>query len=231
MKRVVAVMVVAAAGGCSDLSQRWELDHARVLAVRLSPPGLSAGERAAVDVLVGNDAGEPAVIAASAVAVAASDADLGQAITVAVVDGGWVVIAGDAAALAAAGATAAQPLDVDLTLDVTVDGHLLTALKSVRLGAAAANPAVPAIEVEGAAAGATIDLAIGDELALGLSGLGGGDDLIFDWFTSTGTLRRSETATATLEIAAADPASGHVVAVVRSPDGGVAWTSAAVTAN
>ena len=111
-----ALLVVGALAliGCNDLSQRWELDHARVLAVRMSAPGLAPGATATVDALVVDDAGVPAVVTPRLVALATpGDAAV---LTVAPADGGWTVTAGDAAAIAAAraaaGLTADQPLAI-----------------------------------------------------------------------------------------------------------------------
>ncbi|MBK9034336.1 MAG: hypothetical protein IPL61_24235 [Myxococcales bacterium] len=229
-RRAAAILALALVAGCTDLSQRWELDHARVLAVRLSAPGLAPGEVATVDALVVDDAGVPAVVRPTGVTVVT---DLGLAVTAAADADGWTVTAGDADAIAtarAAGGLAPDaPLIAALGVLVTVDGQQLLATKQVRLGEPLANPPTPTILVDGAAL-APASLAIGRAHALTLDGVVPADDLAFDWLTSTGTLTYSETSAATLELAADDPASGHVVALVRSDVGGAAWATTAVVA-
>lgn len=230
-RAAILIAMVALAAGCNDLSQRWELDHARVLAVRLSAPGLAPGEVATVDALVVDDAGVPAVVTPRLVALATpGDAAV---LTVAPADGGWTGTAGDAAAIAAAraaaGLTADQPLAITLGAVVTLGGVDRVATKQVRLGEALANPPTPVIHVDGVAAGeAPAPVAIDRDVALTLDGVTPADDLAFDWLTSTGTLTYSETAAATLTLAADDAPTGHVVAIVRSDVGGAAWATATI---
>lgn len=233
MSRLVLAAVVAAwLTGCTDLSQRWELDHARVLAVRLSEPGLAAGERAAVDALVVDDAGVLDVAIPTTLAPNSSDPSVAAAVTVELTDSGWYVIAGDAAAIAgartAAGLADDEPLDVQLTAQFTIGDHTLIALKNVRLGTAGANPASPTILIDGVEAGEPTPVGVDRPIALSLSGAGEDEELEFDWLTSTGTLERSETRAATLELAADDPTTGNLVCLVRHPDGGAAWATAAI---
>lgn len=234
MTRAALLIAVAAlAAGCNDLSQRWELDHARVLAVRLSAPGLAPGEAATVDALVVDDAGVPAVVAPRLVGLAvAGDAAV---LTVAPGGDGWTVTAGDAAAIAAARAAAGladdQPLAITLGAVVTIAGVDHVATKQVRLGEALANPPTPVVHVDGVAAGdAPVPVARDRDIALTLAGVAPADDLAFDWLTSTGALTHSETAAATLVVAPDDAPSGHVVAIVRSDAGGAAWATAAIAA-
>ncbi len=230
-RRALLVVGALALAGCNDLSQRWELDHARVLAVRMSAPGLAPGATATVDALVVDDAGVPAVVPPRLVALATpGDAAV---LTVAPADGGWTVTAGDAAAIAAAraaaGLTADQPLAITLGAVVTLGGVDRVATKQVRLGEALANPPTPVIHVDGVAAGeAPAPVAIDRDVALTLDGVTPADDLAFDWLTSTGTLTYSETAAATLTLAADDAPTGHVVAIVRSEVGGAAWATATI---
>lgn len=227
------VALAALAGGCNDLSQRWELDHARVLAVRLSAPGLAPGEVATVDALVVDDVGAPAVVAPRLVGLAvATDAAV---LTVAPDAGGWSVTAGDAAAIAAARAAAGlrddQPLAITLGTVVTIAGVDHVATKQVQLGEALANPPTPVIRVDGVAAtDAPTPVARDRDIALTLDGVTPAEDLAFDWLTSTGALTHSETAAATLVVAPEDAPAGHVVAIVRSDAGGAAWATAAIAA-
>lgn len=232
-RAAVLIALAALAAGCNDLSQRWELDHARVLAVRLSAPGLAPGEVATVDALVVDDAGAPTVVAPRLVGLA--DPADAAVLRVAPDGPGWTVTAGDAAAIAAARAAAGltddQPLAISLGAVVTIAGVDHVATKQVRLGEALANPPTPVIHVDGVAAGdAPVPVARDRDIALTLAGVAPADDLAFDWLTSTGALTHSETAAATLVVAPADAPSGHVVAIVRSDAGGAAWATAAIAA-
>jgi hypothetical protein len=223
--------MLAASGGCTDLSQKWELDHARVLAVRLSSPGLAAGDAAVVEVLVADDQGVPAVVAPASVAVSSTtEPALQRAITLSPTAGGWTVAAASSEALAqmrvAAGLEPDQPLQVQLELEVQVGGRTLRALKAVRLGAAIPNPATPTISVDGAAQAAEASVSVGRTVSLSIDA----PELAqVDWLTSTGTLSGSETAMAKLEVAAGDPARGYVVVLVRTEEGGVGWATVALT--
>lgn len=228
---IVLAAVAALAGGCNDLSQRWELDHARVLAVRLSAPGLAPGSAATVDALVVDDAGVPAVVTPRLVVLPVPDD--ASVLTLAAAEGAWTVTAGDAAAIGqarlAAGLTDDQPLALTLAAVVTIDGVDFVATKQVRLGEDLANPPTPVIHVDGVAAADTpMPVPIEADVALTLGGITPTDDLAFDWMTGTGELTRSETAAATLTIAADDPRAAHVVAIVRSEVGGAAWATATI---
>lgn len=236
--RAAALLAAAAAllaTGCTDLSQRWELDHARVLAVRLSAPGLAAGEAATIDALVVDDAGAPAVMAPTAASLTAGPGAPPSAsapVTIAPAEAGWTVVAGDAAAIAAArvaaGLTDDQPLDVAFGAVFTIGDASFIATKRVRLGEALANPPAPTIRVDGAVAAGVVTIARDREIALTVDGVADDPSLEIAWLTGTGTLTYSQTTRATLEVAADDPAAGHVVVVVRSDTGGVAWATAEV---
>ncbi|MBK7074702.1 MAG: hypothetical protein IPH44_20635 [Myxococcales bacterium] len=233
MRTAILVVLAAALAGCNDLSQRWELDHARVLAVRLSAPGLAPGGVATVDALVVDDAGAPTVVAPRLVGLA--DSADAAVVTVAPGGGGWTVTAGDAAAIAAARAAAGltddQPLAITLGTIVTIAGVDHVATKQVRLGEALVNPPTPVIHVDGVAATDTpAPVAFDRDVALTLGGVTPADELAFDWLTSTGALTHSETAAATLTLAPDDARTGHVVAIVRSDGGGAAWATAAIAA-
>ena len=229
MNRATLLVLATAIAGCTDLSQRWELDHARVLAVRAAQPGLAADTSTAIDGLVVDANGAPRVVTPSAITAVEPPPLLGG-LTIA----GATVTAGNAdaiaAARAAAGLAADQPLVVTLGLAFDVDGQRLVATKRVRLGTAADNPPSVTMVVDGTAVDGTATVPASGVLALSLTGFDPEADLEFDWLTSTGALTGSETATATLELADDDPRTGHVVALVRSEDGGVTWVTTALTA-
>lgn len=231
MPRLPALAVTALiAAGCTDLSQPWELDHARVLAVRLSTPGLVAGDTATVDALVSDDRGVPRVLIPSGVQIVGAGAD---ALTVAGDGGVWTVTAGSQAAIdalrASEGVAADAPAIVTLATAYVDAGVALVATKQVRLGVAGVNPPSPSIAIDGVV-GATAPVAVGKDVALTLTGLDGVADLAYDWLTSTGELTRSETPAATLVIATDDPRTGQLAAVVRDDAGGVAWATSTIAA-
>jgi hypothetical protein len=57
--RALPIIIVLAA--CEDVPQPYDLDHARVMAVRVDPPAIAPGERATVEVLVTDSAAVPYV--------------------------------------------------------------------------------------------------------------------------------------------------------------------------
>ncbi len=221
-----AAVLATLAGGCTDLPQRWALDGARVLAVRLSAPGLAAGEQTIIDALVVDDAGVPSVIAPALATLAVEGAGP-TPLTVSAGEDGWIATAGDAEAIAAArasaGLTAEQPLEVPIGAAFAIAEPALIAVKRVRLGETAANPPTPSLRVDGAIAAGAVTVDRGRAIALTIDAVVDEPALEIAWLTSTGTLTGSQTAAATLELAADDPGGGHVVVIVRSEVGGVAW--------
>lgn len=219
---VVAALALVA---CNDFAEPWQLDRARVLAVRADAPGLAADASAALDVLVADASGAPSVIApVQAAAVQGAT----TAVTVSRDGAGWIVTAGDAEALAAArveaGLEADQALTVTVGVAVVVDGVELAAIKQLRLGEALANPPTPTIAVDGVVPTGAAIVGPDRDIALTID-IAAAEELAFDWLTSTGELRKNETPTATLTLATDDPTAGHVVAIVRSDVGGVSWAS------
>jgi hypothetical protein len=57
--RALPIIVLLAA--CEDVPQPYDLDHARVMAVRVDPPAAAPGERATVEVLVTDSTAAPYV--------------------------------------------------------------------------------------------------------------------------------------------------------------------------
>lgn len=108
--------------GCADVAQPYELEHARVMAVGVTPPGLAAGETARIDVLITDEAG-PRVADPLEVEISS---DFGLAITR---DETWQITADGRASV--------------VLFDVRING--LTAQKTLAFGAHADNPPTPAI--------------------------------------------------------------------------------------
>ncbi|MBP9086538.1 MAG: hypothetical protein KBG15_10505 [Kofleriaceae bacterium] len=233
---VLGLLTLAAStlSGCTPLSESWELDHARVIAVRLDPPSLGPGQQGKLTALVVNEDGTPLEITPAIAIVPTEDAVTNRAIKIET--GTWAVVAGNAEAIAAARAAAQLPDMVPLRLKVGArfvwaDVQRDT-LKDVYLGdAAASNPDAPQITLEGAAikdAGPAI-LVRGKSYQFGLSNFAADPTLAFQWAVSTGQLTKSETPGPLLEIddtAIAGPA--NLIVVVRNDRGGVAWATATI---
>jgi hypothetical protein len=174
------------------------LDHAQILAVRVEPPTVPPGQRAKIDVLAGNTAGDVFVVAPDAL-------DAGGAPIAREADG-WYITAGDGP-----GAL--------LTATVGVDGDALVADKLVAFGDRADNPTIAAIQLDGTDATA-LACSTGTKPALAANA-DGVAPLAFAWYSSVGKLEHYRSVPATLDADA--PAEGVVVLVVRDARGGVDW--------
>jgi hypothetical protein len=189
MKRLVIVMLVA----CNSSDDPFELDHARVLAVRAEPAHALPGTSACIDVLAADAAGH--------VFVATPDS----------IDAGGLPVTGACVLAPAVLAPVASVI-------VTVGDEQLAATKQLVFGDDHANPSVGSMLVDGAAT-TEIDVATGDSAMLDVPGDDGTRS--YAWYTSIGTLAHYRSEAATLD--GGDPGDGTVVLVVRDDVGGVAW--------
>lgn len=229
-----AALAAATLGACADdVAQPYELDHARVLAVRTDPAQLGPGDRGVLEVLTTDAAAAPRLARADELEVSlAPELDRPelsglQGLLVSSPEG-WAVHAPDAATLARAraalglAAEAAVPLPLQLRVH-GVDG-VLEAQKVVLLGARAPNPPPPEIVISerAATAGET-------ERALEISAMPSGASA--RWFAWPGELASYTRPAATWTLSAQErAAAGLVAVVVRTADGGVAWRVHAVPA-
>ena len=204
--------------GCTDLSEPWQLNYARVLAVQATPPGIAASETTTFTALVFDGAAVREVAMSEVVVSAPFDALLLPAGAPAV----WqaadatVVAHAMAAQQVPAGDALVVPVETSLTLP-GVDGPLV-GVKHVRVGVAAANPAAPAVLVDGVAQpNVTVHLQQVVQLAAA-----GAPGLTYTWATTHGELKRA--AAANSELTATELGDGVLVVVVRDGVGGVAWT-------
>ncbi len=198
MKRIIPILVLAA---CTE-SDEAKLDHAQILAVRAEPSHVAPGQRAKIDILAGNDAGDVFEIAPDTLAASGQ----GGALAVEQTADGWFVTAGPTPDLAT------------LTVTLAIDGISWPATKSLVVAEPAANPGItlaidgsPATEMTGSA-GATAELAVTAD---------GTAPFTYAWYSSVGDLSHIHSAAATLETTAAD--EGVIVVVVRDDVGGVTW--------
>ena len=213
--------------GCTDVPEPFDLDHARIMAVRIEPPSLEANATATIDVLVTDSSVMPRVADPDAVTVRLSAEAAAFARYLARTPQGWQLTAPDAATLAenrvAAGLAPDAAVPVPLELEVlTLDGPL-AASKLVLLGPAAINPPTPTILVDG----------IAGELAM----RAGTESLLtveqpdatyrYRWFSSAGDLVGFTRAEATIKPAEVE--QGLIGVVVRDSAGGTAWSLSTIT--
>jgi hypothetical protein len=217
-----------ATGACTlDVDPPWQLDHDRIVAVRATPPGITAGQNARLDALLAVKGGKTSV-ASPELAVVVSPTSLADTVGF---DGGWVVTAPGDDRLAAARAELGLAADAPVPLQVGVSyaGRTLVATKTVELGVAADNPALFTMNmridgqpVDGPAAGSS-EVVVQPLAKVPLSI--DADDAIYDvaWLTSCGTMHDFDLPNAYLKVEAADPQSGELAVVLRDGKGGVAW--------
>lgn len=193
MKRIVFLIALAACDAAPELAR---LDHSQILAVRADPPAVALGQRAKIEVLAGDEAGnvyeaDPDAIATNLAVERAAD--------------GWYVTAG------------ATPEIATLVVSLGIDGVEWRATKSLVVNAPAENPRIDAMMIDGTASNELV-AAVGTKPALTVVGAG---ELTYAWYSSVGDLEKYRQPTAILD--AAEPAEGHVVIVVRDAAGGVSW--------
>jgi hypothetical protein len=205
VNRVISTSIAALVGACTDVPLPYELEHTRVMAVRLEPPSLGPSERATIDVLV-TDAIAGARVAAGAQLAVTSPAP----ITITFADGQWSVTAPSL--------LPSDTLVIPLDISISTDTDTLTAQKTLALGATGRNPIAPVILQDGVQAPAVMD----PDRDVILDVDGALPDLSYRWFSSVGELTGYTRARATLEPEAG--ARGQLGVVVRDQAGGTAWT-------
>lgn len=221
VNRTLVLALVAAAGCMGDVDPAWQLDHTRIVAVRADPPAIAPGQTSTIDALLAQKGGMTR-IAAPELATVVSPASLSDVLTIQA--GSWVVTAPDETRLAAA--RTELMLDpgapVPLQIGVAYAGQTLTAIKTLELGQAAANPPLNGLLVDGKPPGDD-ELAVGKLVKVPLAI--GADDAIDDvaWLTSCGTMHDFDLPRAYLRVEADDPAAGELAVVLRDAHGGVSW--------
>lgn len=202
MSRALLLLVAA---GCTDVPMPFELEHTRVMAVRLDPPAVAAGERSTVEVLV-TDATDGARVASAAQVTVTSPAPLAIEQT----GDGWVVTAPPQ--------LPDGELVVPLEITIDTDDGPLSAQKTLALGTTARNPEAPAILQDGVPAPTVMP----PDTDVVLTVDGASAELSYRWFSSVGDLTGYTRMSATLE--PAPGARGQLGVVVRDQAGGTAWT-------
>lgn len=231
--RTLALVSALLLASCTDVPQPFDLDHPRIMAVRIDPPALAPGDVASIAPLVTDPTAQPRIAAPAEVEVALPPEAAAFASLLVREPDGWRLTAPDEATLAelrVAGGLAADAL-VIVPLEIRIAGLTgpgegpLVASKTVALGARAANPPAPAILIDGASPPAV--MRAGAEITLGIAAPDPAHS--YRWFSSVGDLMGFTRAEATLD-AEVPPADqrGQIAVVVRDQAGGTAWTLVSV---
>ena len=223
MRSLYAALFVTAA--CADVPQPFELDHARVLAVRIDPPAIPPGGTARIEVLITDSSSSPRVAGPELVEIRLPP-ELGGAGDryLARTDAGWQVSAPDTATIDALRRQAALAPDAPLVLPLEIEVETLDArlhaTKTFAIGTPATTPLAPTILLDGSGG----PLIARRETTAVLSVAAPDPAHDYRWFSSIGDLTGF-----TREEAELDPSgegSGAIVVVERDQAGGTAWTIA-----
>jgi hypothetical protein len=222
VRRAWLALVGLGVGACADQTDPiWQLDHDRIVAVRVTPPHIPSGERATVDALMAHKGATTDV--ETPVVVTAPPHSLPELATSVQPDGS--IVAPDEAALAQArtelGLDPGAP--VPFEVGAAFGPQPLIAVKTIFFGDAADNPTLPPITVNGSAPvdGAAITIPFDTDVPLVATVP---DDMWkVDWLTSCGTMHDDNEHSAFVHVQPADPTSGELAVVVRDTAGGVVW--------
>jgi hypothetical protein len=207
MKRALIWLAACAPGPIEP--EQWQLDQDRVIAVRISPPGIVSGEHATIDGLLAHADGPVTLSAPSGVTGAPNPLYL----AVNFIIDHYEVIAPDPDTLATGRIELGLATDAPIPFELAVffgplNAAHLNSHKLMYLGETDANPALPYVSIPTA-------FPIGQDLSLYAEA----SDV--SWLTSCGALTESEEPAATLHLDTA--CDGQLVVVVRDPRGGVVW--------
>lgn len=217
MKRALLVLAGCAPGPIEP--EAWQLDQDRVIAVRVTPPGIVAGEHATIDGLLAHAGGPTTIETPSAVTAAGSP--LYPAVNF--LFDHFEVIAPDDTVLADArtqlGLAAGAPIRFPLAVFFgPLSGDHFNTHKDMWLGESDANPGLPAVTIDGASPATSLTVALGRDIALAADRVDG--DTV-RWLSSCGTLREDAEPNAMLRVDEA--CDGELVVVVRDGRGGTVW--------
>ncbi len=227
--RIPTVLVAAMVSACTnDVDPAWQLDHDRVIAVRVTPNRIGLGETARLDALLGRKGLAPIEVAPDMVEVV-SPARLADALRGPGPE--WTVATPSDAELAAARAEIDLAADapVPLQLRMTFAPNGLVARKVVWLGEHADNPVLAAAFIDGTDRNAAASLTVARNVAVPLA-VDFDSRFNINWLTSCGTMHDFDLSKAYLRVEPGDPTSGTLGVVVRDEAGGVAWRLWPITA-
>jgi hypothetical protein len=215
VKRIALAVLLASCA--DDTTPEWQLDHERVVAVRVSPPHIVFGEIAQIGALVAHEG--RATEEVSPVGASAPFAPAGLFTAVHFNLDHWELDGAPPEQLAQARAELGLADDDPVPVAVTLQfpGRLY-AEKIVWLGDSRANPDVATVLVDGAELADDLRLAGEAQAALVIE-VNDGDRV--RWLTSCGALDEHDSPRATLRVDAR--CDGELVVVVRDMFGGTAW--------
>ena len=223
MRFALLALVLAACGG--DIDPPWELDHDRIVAVRATPPGITAtGETSTLDALLAAKGGttfEQAPLAAQVI----SPMSLAGALRG---DGGqWIVTMPSEAQLAAARMELrlepGAPVPLQVGVGYLVNGIELAALKIVWLGKPLVNPALTEMMVDGSPLDTMTEIVVPRLLEVRFSVAAIDDDDV-NWLTNVGTMHDYDLPGSYLVVEEDEEMTmGEFALVKRDIDGGVVW--------
>ena len=229
---LVPVCALAAIAACdNNTDPRWQLHHDRIIAVRMSPPHLLAGQVATIDGFVTSIDDGPAVAMPTMAALEpGGPASIASSI-VANNGGTWQITAPSDADLATArtslGLAAGAPVPIEIVTTFSVGGETLVALKAITFGDTGDNPTLGAVTVDGVAPSddpsAVINVPYDADVQLAITQ--DSNDSV-NWFTSVGSLNSDDNEhMALLHVNATDRTTGYFAVVVRDKSGGVVWNN------
>jgi hypothetical protein len=223
--RLVLVVAIAASACAPDIDPPWQLDHDRIVAVRATPPGIAAGQRAKLDALLAEKGNQTRVAAPEAVLVVSP---MSLSDVAALGSGDWFVTAPGEDRLDAARAELglAPGAPVPLQIGVSYGGGTLVATKTILLGQPADNPLLVSMNmrIDGQPADSSEpEIVVQPLVRVPLSIEA--DDAVYDvtWLTSCGTMHDFDLPSAYLQVEDDDPTTGELAVVLRDGKGGVAW--------
>lgn len=214
-----AGLMLLLCGACTDLPMPPELANPQILGVRAANPGLPAGERTALDLLLGGPEGiaEPDAIEWAVIGFDESAPGIGTIET----EGDQVFY------VAPAEVSGVELATVQVT--VTAGDRVLEAVKGIAVGVpmATENPVITGVEVDGQAVepGAQLQMAIEEVASLAMSvSPTAGDDADYAWYSNVAEIDLYRRTPSEL-VASEEPGEGVLIAVYRDGLGGIDWTS------
>lgn len=212
-------LLATASAACTDLPMPPDLAAPQILGVRAANPAIPAGERTALDLLLGGPAGiiEPDSVEWEVVGLSETAPALGT-----------IEFEGDQAFYVAPDSVT----DIELaTVQVTVTSgdRVLEAIKGVAVGAPVAteNPQITDLVVDGAsvAPGSQLSMSVEAVAALDLRvSPEPGDDADYAWYSNVAEIDLFRRVPSEL-VAAEEPGEGVLIGVYRDGLGGIDWTS------
>ncbi|NVB78737.1 MAG: hypothetical protein HOV81_10115 [Kofleriaceae bacterium] len=211
MKRLALLLVLA---GCVDDSDPpWQLDHDRILAVRIDPPAILTGEVARLDALLAHAGGPTTTEQPIGVTAAGAPAELFTVVHFNLDH--WEIDGPPEAQLAQARAELGLADDAPVPIDVKLQfPGPLYATKTVYLGTSYGNPTAR-VTLDGADVPASLALTAHRAYRFVV------DAPRAHWFTSCGELRGHDQLEVTL--VTGEACSGELVLVGRDDRGGTMW--------